>query len=226
MNGRDDKAAITSERKAGAMIKIWGRNTSVNVQKVMWAVGELELPHERIDVGGAFGKNNEPAYLAMNPNGLVPTLEEEDGFLLWESNAIVRYLAAKYGAGKLEPADAHSRARASSWMDWQLTVAHPPLTPVFWGLIRTPPEKRDHAAIEAGKVKCIAAMTILDAQLAKTAFVAGDTLSMGDIPVALMAYRFRRLVPERPALDHLERWFAAIEQRPAFKQHVLAIPFV
>jgi glutathione S-transferase len=191
------------------MIKIWGRNTSVNVQKVMWAVGELELPHERIDVGGAFGKNKEPAYLAMNPNGLVPTLEE-DGFLLWESNAIVRYLAAKYGAGKLEPADPRSRARASSWMDWQLTVAHPPLTPVF----------------EAGKVKCIAAMTILDAQLAKTAFVAGDTLSMGDIPVALMAYRFRRLVPERPALDHLERWFAAIEQRPAFKQHVLAIPFV
>jgi glutathione S-transferase len=97
---------------------------------------------------------------------------------------------------------------------------------VFWGLIRTPPEKRDHAAIEAGKVKCIAAMTILDAHLAKTAFVAGDTLSMGDIPVALMAYRFRRLVPERPALDQLERWFAAIEQRPAFKQHVLAIPFV
>src|SRR6516225_2036834 len=85
-----------------------GANTSVNVQKVMWAVGELELPHERIDVGGAFGKNKEPAYLAMNPNGLVPTLEEEDGFLLWESNAIVRYLAAKYGAGKLEPADAHS----------------------------------------------------------------------------------------------------------------------
>jgi glutathione S-transferase len=111
-------------------------------------------------------------------------------------------------------------------MDWQLTVAQPALTPVFWGLIRTPSEKRDHAAIEAGKVKTIAAMTILDAQLAKTAFVAGDTLSMGDIPVALMAYRFRRLVPERPALDNLERWFAAIEQRPAFKQHVLAIPFV
>ena len=207
------------------MIKIWGRNTSVNVRKVMWAVGELELPHERIDVGGSFGKNKEPAYLAMNPNGLVPTLEE-DGFLLWESNSIVRYLAAKYGAGKLEPADPRSRARASSWMDWQLTVAHPPLTPVFWGLIRTPPEKRDHAAIEAGKVKCIEVMKILDAHLAKTAFVAGDTLCMGDIPVALMAYRFRRLVPERPPLDHLERWFAAIEQRPAFKQHVLAIPFV
>jgi glutathione S-transferase len=217
--GDDDR------RGEGTMIKIWGRNTSVNVQKVMWAVGELGLAHERIDVGGAFGKNREPAYLAMNPNGLVPTLEDGD-FLLWESNSIVRYLAAKYGAGTLEPKDLQARARASSWMDWQLTVAHPPLTPVFWGLIRTPPEKRDHAAIEAGKVKSMAAMKILDAQLAKTAYVAGDTLSMGDIPVALMAYRFRRLVPEREGLDNLERWFTTIEQRPAFKEHVLAIPFV
>jgi glutathione S-transferase len=207
------------------MIKIWGRNTSSNVQKVMWALGELGLPHERIDIGGSFGKNREPAYLAMNPNGLVPTLEE-DGFLLWESNSIVRYLAAKYGVGTLEPADMQARARASSWMDWQLTVAAPAITPVFWGLIRTPPEKRDHAAIEAGKVKTMAAMQMLDAQLAKSAFVAGDTLSMGDIPVAVMTYRFRRLMPERSGLDHLERWFTAIEQRPAFKEHVLAIPFV
>jgi glutathione S-transferase len=208
------------------MLKIWGRNTSVNVQKVMWAVGELGLAHERIDVGGAFGKNNEPAYLAMNPNGLVPTLEEDGGFVLWESNSIVRYLAAKFGAGKLEPKDGRERARASSWMDWQLTVMGPALTPVFWGLIRTPPEKRDPAAIEAGKVKSTAAMKILDAQLGKHAFVAGDALSMGDIPVALMAYRFRRLVPERSGLANMERWFADIEQRPAFKEHVLAIPFV
>ena len=207
------------------MIRIWGRNTSSNVQKVMWALGELGLPHERIDIGGSFGKNREPAYLAMNPNGLVPTLEE-DGFLLWESNSIVRYLAAKYGVGTIEPADMQARARASSWMDWQLTVAGPAITPVFWGLIRTPPDKRDHAAIEAGKVKTMAAMQMLDAQLAKSAFVAGDTLSMGDIPVAVMTYRFRRLMPERSGLDHLERWFTAIEQRPAFKEHVLAIPFV
>jgi glutathione S-transferase len=207
------------------MIKIWGRNTSVNVQKVMWAVGELNLPHERIDVGGSFGKNKEAPYLAMNPNGLVPTLEE-DGFILWESNSIVRYLAAKYGPGKLAPADLRERARASAWMDWQLSVAAPAIHGMFWGLIRTPPEKRDPAAIEASREKTAAAMKILDAQLAKTAFVAGDTLSMGDIPVALMAYRFRRLVAERSGLDNLERWFIGIEQRPAFKQHVLAIPFV
>ena len=207
------------------MLKIWGRSTSVNVQKVMWAIGELGLASERIDIGGPFGKNNEPAYLAMNPNGLVPTMEE-DGFLLWESNSIVRYLAGKHSPGRLEPSDPRERARAGSWMDWQLTVAAPAITPVFWGLIRTPPEKRDHAAIEAGKVKSMAVMKILDAQLAKTAHVAGDALSMGDIPVALMTYRFRRLVADRPGLDNLERWFTGIEQRPAFKEHVLAIPFV
>ena len=207
------------------MIRIWGRSTSVNVQKVMWAVGELGLPHERIDVGGSFGKNREPAYLAMNPNGLVPTLEE-DGFILWESNSIVRYLAAKYGAGGLEPADPRERARANSWMDWQLSVAGPALTGMFWGLIRTPPEKRDYAAIDASREKTTAAMKILDAQLAKTPFVAGKSFSMGDIPVALMTYRFRRLVPERSGLDHLERWFTGIERRAPFKEHVLAIPFV
>src|SRR5215831_15640972 len=112
MAGTTTRPSSASEGRA--MIKIWGRNTSVNVQKVMWAVGELELPHERIDVGGAFGKNKEPAYLAMNPNGLVPTLEE-DGFLLWESNAIVRYLATKYGAGKLESADPRAREPAAGW---------------------------------------------------------------------------------------------------------------
>jgi len=207
------------------MLKIWGRNTSVNVQKAMWAVGELDLPHERFDIGGAFGKNNEPAYLAMNPNGLVPTLQEDD-FLLWESNSVVRYLASKYGAGLLEPADLRERASASRWMDWQLTVVAPAIHGLFWGLIRTAPEKRDHAHIDASRQKTTAAMKILDAQLGKTAFVAGQRFSMGDIPVGLMAYRYCRLVPERRGLDSLERWYQSLAQRPAFKQHVLAIPFV
>ena len=150
------------------MIKIWGRNTSANVQKVMWAVGEIGLPHERIDIGGPFGANREAAYLAMNPNGLVPTLEEEDGFLLWESNAIVRYLAAKHRAAVLEPADLHARARANAWMDWQLSVLAPAIFQSFWGLIRTPPEKRNHAAIEESKQSTTEAIAILDAELAKS----------------------------------------------------------
>jgi len=206
------------------MIKIWGRNNSINVQKVMWAVGELELAHERIDVGGPFGKNKEPTYLAMNPNGLVPTLEEEDGFLLWESNAIVRYLAAKHGAGTLEPADPQARARASQWMDWQLSVLSNAIHGAFWGLIRTPPEKRDHTAIAESKKKSTDAMKMVDAALGKSAYLVGDAFSMGDIPVALTTFRFRHLVPERPSLPNLERWYGAIETRSAFRDHVLAVP--
>jgi glutathione S-transferase len=206
------------------MIKIWGRNTSANVQKVMWAVGEIGLPHERIDIGGPFGQNREPAYLAMNPNGLVPTLEEEDGFVLWESNSIVRYLAAKHRAGILEPADPHARARAEAWMDWQLSVAAPAIADAFLGLIRTPPEKRNYPAIEESKKRTTAAMTILDGELGKTAYVAGDAFSYGDIPIAIMAYRYRALVPERPPLTQFERWYAAIAARRAFKDQVAAVP--
>jgi glutathione S-transferase len=206
------------------VIKVWGRNTSSNVQKVMWAVGEIGLPHERIDIGGSFGKNREAEYLAMNPNGLVPTLQEEDGFLLWESNSIVRYLAAKHKATALEPADLKTRALASKWMDWQLSVAGPAITPVFWGLIRTAPEKRDHAAIEDGKKKTVVAMQMADEQLAKTAYLAGDAFSYGDIPVGIMAYRYRQLIPERPAQKNFERWYAAISGRPAFKDQVAAVP--
>ena len=207
------------------MIKIWGRNTSSNVQKAMWAVGELGLDCERIDIGGAFGKNKEPAYLAMNPNGLVPTLEEEDGFLLWESNSIVRYLAGKHDkAGALEPKDAKARAVASQWMDWQLSVVGPAITPAFWGLIRTPPEKRDMAAIKNSQERTAAAMQIADARLAKTQFLAGDSFSYGDIPTGVMCYRYIQLVPERPATPHLDRWYAAISSRKAFQDHIGSIP--
>ena len=175
--------AVDERHGRTTMLKIWGRATSINVQKAMWAVGELELPHERIDVGGPFGKNNEPAYLAMNPNGLVPTLEEDDGFLLWESNSIVRYLASKHGAGTLEPARP-ARARQRQPLDG--LAAH--------GLRARDPRPvlgpDPHAAGEArprpyrGRAeKTTAAMRILDAQLGKTTFVAGDAFSMGDIPV-------------------------------------------
>ncbi len=206
------------------MIKVWGRNTSSNVQKVMWTIGEIGLPHERIDIGGAFGKNREAEYLAKNPNGLVPTLEEEDGFLLWESNSIVRYLAAKHKSTMLEPADLRARALASKWMDWQLSVAGPAITPVFWGLIRTPAEQRNHAEIEEGKKKTTVAMSMMDEQLGKTAYLAGDAFSYGDIPTGIMAYRYRQLVPDRPPLRNFERWYAAISSRQAFKDQVGSVP--
>jgi glutathione S-transferase len=207
------------------MIKIWGRNTSSNVQKAMWGVGELGLPHSRIDIGGSFGKNKEPPYLAMNPNGLVPTLEEDDGFLLWESNSIVRYLAGKHDkSGALESKDAKQRALASQWMDWQLSVVAPAIHAAFWGLIRTAPEKRDMAAIKTSQDKTTAAMKMLDAQLAKTQFVAGPAFSYGDIPVGVMCYRYRQLVPGRPPTPNLDRWYDAIAKRKAFQDHVGSIP--
>ena len=207
------------------MIKIWGRNTSSNVQKAMWAIGELGLAHERIDIGGAYGMNKEPKYLAMNPNGLVPTLEEEDGFLLWESNSIVRYLANKHDkTGALEPNDAKQRALASQWMDWQLSVVGPAITPAFWGLIRTPEDKRDMAAIAASQKRTTEVMAMLDAQLGKTTFVAGPAFSYGDIPVGVMCYRFVQLVPDRPSMPNLDRWYAAVSSRQSFKDHVGSVP--
>jgi glutathione S-transferase len=204
------------------MLKVWGRNNSSNVQKTMWAIGELRLAYQRIDIGGDFGGNDRPAYLALNPNGLVPTIED-DGLILWESNSIIRYLAGRYGVGTLEPTDIKDRARASQWMDWQISTFQPAFTKTFHGLIRTPPGERDHAAIAASKAKSIAAATILDANLARHAFVAGEKFSMGDIPVGVFIYRFRQLVPDRPALPNLERWYGLLEKRATFHEHVGSI---
>jgi glutathione S-transferase len=205
------------------MLKVWGRKNSANVQKVMWGVGELGLAHERIDIAGAFGLNREEPYLALNPNGLVPTLEDGD-LVLWESNTVLRYLASLHGKGTLEPGDPKARALANQWMDWQLSVLGPAIHTTFWGLVRTPPEKRDLTAIDASIAKTTAAISILDAQLAKTAYVAGDTFSMGDIPVGIFGYRFHALVPDRPPVPHFERWYQALAARPAFREHILSMP--
>lgn len=206
------------------MLKVWGRKTSLNVQKVMWALAELGLPNERIDAGGSFGQTKDSHYLTINPNALVPTLVDGD-FTLWESNSIVRYLAARYDKShRLEPADLQMRARAQMWMDWQLSVLQPSQRDLFWGLIRTEPAKRDAAAISASRTKNTEAMTLLDAQLAKTAYVAGDVFTYGDIPVATNAYRYWALVPDHPPLPHARRWYDAIAARPAFAAHVSAVP--
>jgi glutathione S-transferase len=205
------------------MIKVLGRKNSSNVQKVMWAIGELGLDHERVDVGGPFGGNREAAYLAINPNGLIPTIQDGD-LTMWESNAIVRHLAARYGAGTLQPADANAIALCNQWMDWQLSVVAPAITPAFLGLVRTPPEKRDDAAIAASQAKTAEAMSLLEAQLGRSAFVVGDGFSMADIPLGVMTYRYWQLVPQRPAHPNLQRWYRTIETRPAFKTHVSSIP--
>ncbi|MFQ5995026.1 MAG: glutathione S-transferase family protein [Acidiferrobacterales bacterium] len=202
------------------MLKILGRNTSSNVQKVLWCCHELSLGFEREDIGGPFGKNREPEYLALNPNGTIPTVIDGD-LVLWESNSIVRYLAAKHGDGTLYPSDLGARAKSDRWMDWQLSVVVPVINPVFFGLIRTPPEKRDQTAIAAARDKLASAMTILDSELEKTEFVAGSAFTVGDIPVGIMTYRWFTLEIEREDLPNVERWYERLTQRPGFEKHVM-----
>jgi glutathione S-transferase len=203
------------------MLTIYGRTNSVNVQKVLWCLGETGVPYERIDAGLQHGKNNEPWYLALNPNGRVPLLV--DGALtLWESNSIVRYLAAKHSFGELYPADPAARGLAERWMDWQLSTLVGPVSAVFQSLVRTPPEARDSAAIERNTAAANRAMTILDAHLAKQAYVGGPAFTIGDIPAAAVAYRWLALPSvERPALPAVAAWQARLAARPPFRTVVM-----
>ena len=200
------------------MLKIWGRVNSVNVKKVLWAAEELGLEYQRIDAGMEHGVTKTPEYVKMNPNSLVPTIED-DGFVLWESHSIVRYLAAKHGMGTLCPADLRSRADAERWMDWAFAV-QTAMRPVFWGLIRTPPEKRDPKAIEAGRLKSIETLQVLEKSLAGKAYVAGARFTMGDIPVGCEVQRFMRVPIERPPLPNVEAWFERLRERPPFSKLV------
>jgi glutathione S-transferase len=200
------------------MLRIWGRVNSVNVKKAMWCVAELGLPHERIDAGMQFGVVNTPEYRRMNPTGLVPTIDD-DGFTLWESHTIVRYLCAKHSLGKLCPAELRARADAERWMDWAVTF-QAAMRNVFWGLIRTPPEKRDAAAIEEGRKKTLALLPILEQTLARQPYVAGKDLTMGDIPIGAEMQRYVRVPIERPSFPAVDAWFARLLKRPAFAKHV------
>jgi glutathione S-transferase len=202
------------------MLRVWGRNNSINVQKVMWTVGELGLEHERIDVGGAFGGLDTPEYGRLNPNRRVPTVEGED-VVVWESNACVRYLAARYGAGGLWPEDPGQRARADMWMDWQASTLLPDMTVVFWGLIRTPEAERDHAAIDAAARRLGATWRILEEHMASRHFVAGEALTIGDIPLGASCYRYYGLPIERPQLPNIERWYERLKERGPFREHVM-----
>ena len=201
------------------MLKIWGRTNSVNVKKVLWAAEELGLEYQRIDAGLQFGVNKTPEYLKMNPTGLVPTIED-DGFVLWESHTIVRYLAAKHGAGKLAPADLRRRAEAERWMDWTYTFQRELQRPLFWALVRTPPEKRDPDAIEAARKTCAELLRIPERYLAERPFLAGEALTIGDIPLGCHVQLWLRLPIERPAQPHLTAWFERLCARPAYRKIV------
>ena len=203
------------------MLKILGRKTSSNVMEVLWLCGEMNLEYDREDIGGPFGGNDQPEYLAKNPNGLVPTIED-DGFVLWESNAILRYLASKYGAGStIWPDDLQIRAEADKWMDWQLSAVAAMITPIFWNLVRTPEPERDMDAVAAAIKRGHVVWGILDKHLAGRDFVAGDNLTLGDIPVGIHAFRWFSLVEDRPAMPNLEAWYDRLQQRPVYREHCM-----
>jgi glutathione S-transferase len=206
------------------VLRILGHAASSNVQKVLWCCGELALPFERRDIGGTFGGNRTPEYLALNPNGLVPTIED-GGFVLWESNVIVRYLVTRYAAGAtgtLYPTDALRRADVERWMDWQQTTLAAPMGVLFRALLRKT-EQVDPAALEAARGKATASWQMLEQALADRAYIAGAELTVGDIALGNAIHRWYRLPIERPALPRLEAWYARLCERPAYRKYVAGV---
>ena len=203
------------------MLKVWGRKTSVNVQKVMWAVAELGLAHERIDAGGTFGRTDTADYGAMNPNRLVPTIDD-DGFQLWESSPIVRYLSEAYGRGSLAPEGRHAYARADQWMEWATTSLYADLIGIcFVQLVRTTAAERNRAAVDAAVKRLTQRLAILDKHMADRQFIVGDRLSMADIGVGVLMYRYFNLEIDRTRLAHLEAWYQRLTDRKTYQDHVM-----
>jgi glutathione S-transferase len=204
------------------VIRLWGRLSSINVRKVVLTARLLDLPFERLEAGGEFGVVRTPGYLARNPNALVPLLDDA-GFELWESNVIVRYLAARHGDSTLYPADLRRRFDAERWMDWQQTTMNPAGREAFVQLVRTPAAARRPAAVDASVAAMEPLWDLLESHLAARPFIAGDVLTIADIPLACEMHRWRGLPlphPERPRLD---AWYAGIAALPAARG-VLDLP--
>ena len=200
-------------------LKIWGRISSLNVRKVVWAAQALQIPFERIDAGLRYGVVKTPEYVGKNPNALVPLMEDGD-FVLWESNAMVRYLCAKHALGTLYPDNLQQRFDAERWMDWQQTTLNPAGGPAFIQYFRILPENRNPDVIAKSVAATEPLLAMLDAHLAQTAYMAGNALTMADIPIASEIHRWRELreLPgPRPVFAHLDRWYAQILAHPASK---------
>ena len=205
-------------------IEVFGRRNASNVLPVMWTVGELEIPYIRHDTGGSFGGTRAPEYLAMNPNGRIPTLRDGD-FVLWESNAIVRYLCRRYdGQGALLPRSEEGYALADQWMDWHKTTLYPPCIDLTWALVRTEPAVRDRRKIAELQAQTETRLAILDKHLARTGHVVDDRFTMADIPFGALVYRYLNLEIERPAFPQIASWYVRLSERPAFIEHVM-FPF-
>lgn len=202
------------------MLKIWGRDESGNVKKVLWCVGELELEFERYDVGGKFGGLDTPEYRAMNPNGLIPTIQEDD-FILWEANCIVRYLCSKYSMGNLCPSDLRERASAERWMDWQVAHLIPEFFKLFIGLVRTPEAERDPKVIEHATRETERHFRMVDDFLKGRKYIGGDRFTMGDIPIGCTVYRWLAMPIERPHLPNLQAWYERLTERPVYRHRIM-----
>ena len=201
------------------MLKIWGRPNSINVKKVLWCADELGLRYEQIDAGMQYGVVNTPEFRKLNPNGKVPAIED-DGFVLWESHAIVRYLAAKHGAGTLWPDDLRVRADADRWMDWASGTLGVPYRTVFWTLVRTPPEKRDMQAVEDCRRQCAELLDMVEVHLSGRSYLAGGQLTIGDIPLGCHVHVWLSLPIERPAHPNIVAWHRRLLQRPGYAKWI------
>jgi len=203
-------------------LRIWGRMSSINVQKVVWTARELGLEFERIDAGGAFGGNRTPEYLRMNPNGKIPVIDDS-GFVLWESNAIVRYLAARHGAGTLWPNDLHQRADADRWMDWQATELTPAMRNAFMQLVRTAPETRSQKLIDEANCAPEPLLAILDEHLAGRHFLCAQQFTVADVAVGASVHRWFGLPQQHLPRPNVQGWYRRLMTRPAVAG-VLTLP--
>ncbi len=204
------------------MLTVWGRRDSSNVQAVMWAIGELGLTFDRHDVGHRFGGLDTPAFAALNPSRLIPVLRDGEDEPLWESGAILRYLAARYGSEVFWPADPLARARVDKWAEWaKVNVAAAFTGPVFWAVIRTPPARRDPETIGRALETLGQWLAIAEAQLSRRAFLAGDAFTLADIPFGALLHRYFDMRIARPDLPALRRYYERLRQRPAYREHVM-----
>ncbi|MEM8860547.1 MAG: glutathione S-transferase family protein [Chloroflexota bacterium] len=203
------------------MIKLYGRATSFNVLKVGWLLDDLELDYEHISVGGRFGGLDTTEYSELNPIRKVPTLVDH-GRSIWESHTILRYLAATYGPNGFFPADPFERSVQERWMDWSQSVFQPAFIGVFWGYYRKPPSKRDIGFVNSNLDKCRFHLAALDNQLATTSFLAGNSLSVADIPAGSVLYRLTELGLDIQLPDHVARWYGRLKERAGYQKWVMA----
>lgn len=207
----------------GSRLTVWGRRNAFNVQKVLWLVDELALAHDHIDAGGSFGGLDTPEFLALNPNGRVPVIQDGDT-VIWESHSIIRYLAARHGAGTFWPEDPAERSHADRWTDWTLATLQPAFLGLFWTYYRTPEDQRNWTAIREAQDRTTQAFLLLDRHLADRPYLAGTRITIADIPAGTALFRYFELDLDRPALPNVEAWYQRLGDRAAFRDNI-KVPF-